>query len=177
MCVPGSLPFLQSSVQFGLFQCPDYPVYHRSPYYHRHSLAELTPISNDQSHLVLIIQGDSRELYPDQDISDRLCIITPTTTNWNSTPVFIQVVNGANYQTTSLNKGWCDRVDPGAIIDEGWDWLTINQSLTNIFQSQPPVSGVLIPVATGSITRGSQFWAGARGALGMWSPFTPAPPF
>ena len=55
MCVPGSLPFFWDSVQFRLFQCLVYPVYHRSPYYHRHSLAELASISNDQSHLVLII--------------------------------------------------------------------------------------------------------------------------
>ena len=58
-------------------QYPDYPVYHRGPYDHRYSLAELTPVSNHQSHLVLIIRGNSRELYPDHDITDRLCIITP----------------------------------------------------------------------------------------------------
>ena len=116
-------------------------------------------------------------MYLDQDISDRLCVVTPTTTNWNSTAMFIQVINRANYQTTSLDKGWCDRVDPGTIVDEDCDQITINQSLTDVFRSQPPVSGILVPVATGIITMGSQFWAGAGRALGTWPPFTPAPPF
>ena len=171
------LPFFRDGVQLGLLQCPDYPVYRRGSYDHRYSPAELTPVSNHQSRLVLIIRGNSGELYPDHDITNRLCIITPTTTNWNPTSVFVEVGDRANHQAMFLDKSWCDRVDSGAIVDKGWDRFTINQSLTDIFRSQPLVSGVLIPVGTGSITGGSQFCTGARGALGMWPPFTPVPPF
>ena len=110
-------------------------------------------------------------------ISDRFCIVTPTTTNWNSTTMFIQVINRANFQPTSLDEGWCDRVDLGAIMDKIGDWFTINQGLANVFRSQPPVPGIFVSVATGSIMSGSQFWAGARGALVMQPPFVPAPPF
>ena len=71
--------------------------------------------------------------------------------------MFVKIGDGANHQTTSLDKGWRDCVDLGTIIDEGCDQFTINQCLTNVFQSQPLVSGILIPVGTGSIARGSQF--------------------
>ena len=98
-------------------------------------------------------------------------------TNWNLTSVFVEVGNRANHQATFLDKSWCDRVDSGAIVNKGWDRFTINQSLTDIFRSQPPVSGVLIPVGTGSIMGGSQFCTRARGALGMWPPFALAPLF
>ena len=84
------------------------------------------------------------------------CIITPTTTNWNSPSVF-EVGNGANHQATLLDKGWCNCVDSGAIVDKGWDWFPINKSLTNISRSQPLVSGVLIPVGTGSIAGALSF--------------------
>ena len=94
-------------------------------------------------------------------ISDRFSIVTPTTTNWNLTAMFIQVVNRANFQPTSLDEGWCDCVDSGAIIDKISDRFTINQGLANVFRSQPPVPGIFVPVATGSIMQGSQFWAGA----------------
>ena len=91
--------------------------------------------------------------------------------------MFVEVSNRANYQATFLDKSWHDRVDLGAIVDKGWDRFAINQSLTDIFRSQPPVSGVLIPVGTGSIMGGSQFCTRAGGALGMWPPFAPEPPF
>ena len=116
---------------------------------------QLQPHKN--TYQVLVIRGNSGELYPDHDITDRLCIITPTTTNWNPTSVFVEVGNRANHQATLLDKSWRDRVDSGAIVNKGWDRFTINQSLTNIFQSQPPVSGVLIPVGTGSITGSLSF--------------------
>ena len=177
MSVPGPLPFFRDGVHLGLLQCPDYPVYRRDPYDNRYSPAELTPISDHQSHLVLIIQGNSGELYLDHDITYRLCIMTPTTTNWIPTLVFVEVGNRANCQATFLDKSWCNRVDSGTIVNKGWDWFTINQSLTDIFRSQPLVSGILIPVGTGSITGGSQFCTGAGGALGMRPPFTPVPLF
>ena len=91
--------------------------------------------------------------------------------------MFVEVGKRANHQATFLDKSWCDRVDLGAIVDKGWDRFTINQSLTDIFWSQPPVSGILIPVGTGSITGGSQFCTRAGGALGTWPPFAPAPLF
>ena len=177
MSALGPLPFFWDGVQLGLLQCPNYPVYRKSPYDHRYSPAELTPISNHQSHLVLVIRGNSGELYEDHDITNRLCIITPTTTNWNLTSMFVEVSDRANHQAMFLDKSWCDHVDLGTIVDKGWDWFTIIQSLTNIFRSQPPVSGILIPVGTGSITGGSQFCTGAGGALGMQPPFAPVPLF
>ena len=67
--------------------------------------------------------------------------------------MLIQIVNGANLHPTSFDKGRRDHVDLGAIIDNG------------------------IPVATGSIMMGSQFWAGARGTLGTWPPYILVPPF
>ena len=85
--------------------------------------------------------------------------------------MFIQIVNGANLQPTSFDEGRHDCVDLGTIIDKGGDQFTINQGLANVFRSQPPVSGIFVPVATGSIMRGSQCWAGAGGALEMWPPF------
>ena len=90
-------------------------------------------------------------------MTDRLCIVTPTTTNWNLIPVFVEVSDRANHQATFVDKSWCDRVDSGAIVNKGWDQFTINQSLTDIFRSQPPVSGILIPVGTGSITGALSF--------------------
>ena len=155
MSASGPLPFFRDGVHLRLLQCPDYLVDCRGPYDHRYSPAELTPISNHQSHLVLVIRGNSGELYPDHDITDRLCIIVPTTTNWNPTPMFVEVDNGADHQAMFLDKSWCDRVDSGTIVNKGWDWFTINQSLADVIRSQPPISGVLIPVGTGSIMGGA----------------------
>ena len=65
VCTPDPLPFFRDSVQFTLFQWLDNLVYCQSPYYDGYTLAELTPTPDDQSHLVLIIQRNSGELYPD----------------------------------------------------------------------------------------------------------------
>ena len=83
---------------------PRLPVYCRSPYNYWYPPAELTPILNNQSHLILIIQGDSRKLNLDHDVSDGLHIVTPTTTNWNLPAMFVKVIDGAYYETSSLNK-------------------------------------------------------------------------
>ena len=69
-----------------------------------------------------------------------------------------------------------NRIHPGTIVNEDSDRLTIDQDLANIFWSQPPVSGVLVPVAAGSIPASSYFWAAARVALVMRPSFTPVPP-
>ena len=104
MCSPGSLPFFRACLHLGLLQCPDYPVYCRSQYDHQYSSAELTPITNQQSHLFLIIGGDTGQLYSDYDISKGLCIVTPTAADWNPPEISVEVIDGAHYETTLLNK-------------------------------------------------------------------------
>ena len=176
MHYPGPLPFFRGSLHLGLFQCPDNPVYDRGTYNKGDSLAELTPILYDQGHLLLIIRGDSGKLNPDKNISKGLCIVTPATAYWNPTMVSIKVIDGAHFETTLSDKWGGNRIHLGMVINEGSDRLTIHQDLANIFWSQPPVPGVLVPVAAGSIPASSYFWAVAGVALGTRPPFTPASP-
>ena len=88
----------------------------------------------------------------------------------------IKVINGAHFKTLSFNKQRCNSIHAGAIVDKGGDRLAVHQDLANIFQSQPPIVGVLIPVAAGSVLAGSYFGVTAGVVLGMWPPFAPAPP-
>ena len=175
MCYPGPLPFFRGSLHLGLFQCPDNLVYDQGAYNKEDSLAELTPITYDQGHLLLVIRGDSGKLNPDKNISEGLHIVTPTTAYWNPTTVSVKVIDGAHFETTLSDKWGGNRIHPGAIINGGSDQLTIHKDLANIFRSQPPVPGILVPVAAGSIPASSYFWATARVALGTWPPFTPVP--
>ena len=66
-----------SILHLRLFQHQDNPVYDRGAYNKGDLLAELTPIPNDQGHLLFIIQGDSGKLNPDKNISEGLRIVTP----------------------------------------------------------------------------------------------------
>ena len=157
MCYLGPLPFFWGSLHLGLFQCPDNLVYDRGAYNKGDSLAELTPIPYDQGHLLLTIRGDSGKLNPDKNISEGLHIVTPATAYWNPTMVLVKVINGAHFQTMLSDKRGGNRIHPGAVINEGSDRLTIHQDLANIFWSQPPVPGILVPVAAGSIPASSYF--------------------
>ena len=76
----------------------------------------------------------------------------------------------------SFNKQRCNSIHEGAIVDKGGDWLAVHQDLANILWSQPPIMGVLVPVAAGSVLAGSYFGVMAGAVLGTWPPFTPAPP-
>ena len=76
----------------------------------------------------------------------------------------------------SFNKRRRNSIHAGTIVDKGGDWLAIHQDLANILQSQPPIMGVLIPVAAGSVLAGSYFGVAAGVVLGMWPPFAPVPP-
>ena len=151
------LPFFWGSLHLGLFQRPDNPVYDRGTYNKGDSSAELTPIPYDQGHLLLVIRGDSGKLNPDKDISKGLRIVTPATAYQNPTTVLVKVIDGAHFETALSDKRGGNRIHPGAVINEGSDQLTIHQDLANIFRSQPPVPGILVPVAAGSIPAGSYF--------------------
>ena len=90
--------------------------------------------------------------------------------------VLIKVINGAHFKTVSFNKRRRNSIHVGAIVDKGGDRLAVHQDLANILQSQPPITGVLVPVAAGSVPAGSYFGVTAGVVLGMWPPFAPVPP-
>ena len=90
--------------------------------------------------------------------------------------MLIKVINGAHFKTVSFNKGRRNSIHAGAIVDKGSDRLGVHQDLANILRSQPPITGVLIPVAAGSVPAGSYFGVMAGVVLGTWPPFAPAPP-
>ena len=104
MCYPGPLPFFRGSLQVGLFQRPDNPVYDRGAYNKGDSSAELTPIPYEQGHLLLIIQGNSGKLNADKNISKGFHIVTPTTAYWNPTTVSVKVIDGAHFKTALSDK-------------------------------------------------------------------------
>ena len=104
MCYPGPLPFFRGSLHLRLLQRPDNPVYDRGAYNKGDSLAELTPIPYDQGHLLLVIRGDSGKMDPVKNISEGLCIVTPTTADWNPTTVPVKVIDGAHFETALSDK-------------------------------------------------------------------------
>ena len=135
MCYPGPLPFFQGSLHLRLFQRPDNPVYDWGSHNKGDSPAELTPVPNDQGHLLFVIRGDSGKLNPDKNISEGLRIVTPTTAYWNPTMVSVKVIDGAHFETISSDKWGGNRIHLGTIVNKGSDWLTIDQDLANIFRS------------------------------------------
>ena len=75
----------------------------------------------------------------------------------------------------SFNKQRCNSIHAGTIVNKGGDRLAVHQDLANILRSQPPITGILVPVAAGSVLAGSYFGVTAGVVLGMWPPFAPAP--
>ena len=90
--------------------------------------------------------------------------------------MLIKVINGAHFKTMSFKEQRRNSIHVGTIVDKGGDRLAVHQDLANILQSQPPIMGVLIPVAAGSVPAGSYFGVTAGVVLGTWPPFAPAPP-
>ena len=90
--------------------------------------------------------------------------------------VSIKVINGAYFKTVSFNEQRRNSIHAGVIVDKGSNRLAVHQDLANILRSQPPITGVLIPVAAGSVPAGSYFGVTAGVVLGMWPPFAPVPP-
>ena len=88
----------------------------------------------------------------------------------------IKVINGAHFKTMSFKERRHNSIHVGAIVDKGSDRLAVHQDLANILWSQPPIMGVLIPVAAGSVPAGSYFGVTAGVVLGTWPPFAPVPP-
>ena len=104
MCYLGPLPFFWGSLHLRLFQRPDNLVYDWGSHNKGDLLAELTPVLNDQGHLLFIIRRDSGKLSPDKNISEGLCIVTPATAYWNPTMVSVKVIDGAHFKTTLSDK-------------------------------------------------------------------------
>ena len=76
----------------------------------------------------------------------------------------------------SFNERRHNSIHAGAIVNKGGDRLAIHQDLADILRSQPPITGILIPVAAVSVLASSYFGVMAGAVLGMWPPFTPVPP-
>ena len=122
----GPFPFFRDGLHLGLLQRPDNPVYCWGSHDQRDSLAELTPILNDQGHLFVVIRGDSGELNLDKDISKGLRVVTPTTADWNPITMSVKVIDGAHLETACSDERWGNRIHPGAIINQGSDWIAID---------------------------------------------------
>ena len=88
----------------------------------------------------------------------------------------IKVINGAHFKTVSFNERRHYGIHAGAIVDKGGYRLAVYQDLANVLRSQPPIAGVLIPVAAGSVLAGSYFGDTAGVVLGMWPSFASVPP-